>query len=212
MSGLFDPLQSPIRLKVFTNVRVAECRALENGGHEKRENGGLTLDTSLVRSLKSKGMKQEEIIKKAYNLFSSFERPSLFTRLDEDDDDPEANDHDNSLKNVNRRDLSIDKIGPVGYSPIPMFTPQAMGYFLPKLIEFAVNNVNDYDNDPYIVRFINSMSSGPEDYQYKMLNREQREIIYQTLLFAKQKYYEIIKFECWEDDVEIALNKWKNGF
>ena len=61
-------------------------------------------------------MNQEEIINKAYDLFGSFKRPLLFTRLGENDNDPESKDHDSSLKDTTRRTLSISQIGPVGYS------------------------------------------------------------------------------------------------
>ena len=35
MRGLFDPLQSPIRLKAIRIVRVAECRAPKQLGTER---------------------------------------------------------------------------------------------------------------------------------------------------------------------------------
>ena len=102
-------------------------------------------------------MKQEEIINKAYDLFSSFEKPLLLTLINGNDDDPECRDHDKSLRDTTCQTLTISQIGPVGYSPVPNFTSKAMAYFLPRLIEFAVRNVSDSDDDPYIVRFINSM-------------------------------------------------------
>ena len=154
-------------------------------------------------------MKQQEIIDNAYDLFGSFKRPSLFTLLSEDDDDPECRDHDNSLKGALVHTLSISQIGPGGYSPIPLFTPQAMAYFLPRLIEFAVRNVDDSNNEPFIVRFINSTLSGPNHKQFKLLNAKQQEAIYQTLLYAKENYYDVIEETCWEQGLEIALNKWK---
>ena len=156
-------------------------------------------------------MKQEDIIKKAYDLFSSFERPMLFTRLNENDVDPEAMDHDNSLKNTTRRNLSVSQLGPVGYSPVPNFSSQAMAYFLPRLIEFAVKNISDLDGDPYIIRFINSTLSGPSNKQFILLNDQHRGIVYQTLLYAKENYYQIIENECWAGDLEETLIKWKDN-
>jgi hypothetical protein len=154
-------------------------------------------------------MNKEEIINRAYDLFSSFKRPLLFTRLNESEDDLEARNHDDSLKNTTRRNLSVSQIGPVGYSPVPSFTSQAMAYFLPRLIEFAVKNVTDSDNSPYIIRFINSTLNGPDNKQFKLLDDQQREIVYHTLLYTKENYYKDIENECWEKDLEIALNKWK---
>ena len=153
-------------------------------------------------------MNQEEIINRAYDLFGSFEKPLLITRRSEDDNDPECRDHDNSLQDTTNSNLSILQIGPTGFSPVPSFTPQAMAYYLPRLIEFAVRNVRDSDNDPYVIRFINSMFEGPENKQFELLNDEQRQIVYQTLLYAKENYYQIIENECWSDDLEIALYKW----
>lgn len=153
-------------------------------------------------------MKQEEIIDMAYELFSSFEMPLLLTRLCEDDNDPECNDHDNSLSDATCKTLSILQIGPVGYSPVPNFNSQAMAYFLPRLIEFAVRNVSDSDNDPFVIRFINSMLEGPDNKQFELLNGEQRQIVYRTLLYVKENYYKIIENECWADDLEVALYRW----
>ena len=154
-------------------------------------------------------MKRDEIIKKAYELFGSFEKPVLLTCSNESDTDPESKDHDNSLKHTTCKTLSISQLGSVGYSPVPNFNSQAMAYFLPRLIEFAVQNVSDIDNDPYAIRFINSMLGGPHDKQFKLLNSEQRQIVYQALMHVKNNFYGIIETECWEDDLEVALAKWK---
>lgn len=155
-------------------------------------------------------MKQEEIIKKAYDLFGSFKRPFLLTLLSKDDNDPECMDHDEALKDTTCQTLTISQIGPVGYSPVPNFTSQAMAYFLPRLIEFAIRNVSDSDGEPYIIRFINSMLGGPDSKQFELLNNEQREIVHKTLLYAKQKYLNVIENDCWDNDLEIALKKWSN--
>lgn len=158
--------------------------------------------------VKKSKMKQGEIIKKAYDLFGSFEKPLLFTLHGKDDNDPECRDHDENLRDTTCQTLTISQIGPVGYSPVPNFTSQAMAYFLPRLIEFAVRNESDSDGDPYIIRFINSMLGGPDSKQFELLNNEQREIVHKTLLYAKRKYFKVIENECWDDDLNIALNKW----
>jgi hypothetical protein len=153
-------------------------------------------------------MKQQEIIGRAYDLFASFGRPTLFTRLSENDDDPECRDHDSSLQGASVHTLSISQIGSSGYSPVPQLTPQAMAYFLPRLIEFAVRNVNDSDDDPFVVRFIDSTLNGPNHKQFKLLNEKQREVVYQTLLYVKRNYSNLIEESCADKDLEMALNKW----
>jgi len=153
-------------------------------------------------------MKQEEIIKKAYDIFSSFERPSLFTRTGKGDSDPESMEHDEALKGTTRETLSIPQIGPLGYSPVPLFTPEAMAYFLPRLIEFAVRNVEDSENEPYIVRFINLTLDGPNQKQFQLLKGSQKKIVFQALLYAKEKYYKIIEDLCWAEALDSAIGNW----
>ena len=109
------------------------------------------LTDQLLKSVKYL-MGKESIIKKAYNSFSAFSKPERCTI--HGDECLNRNDHNDTLDNITREALSIEKIGPVGWSPVTNMNSEAMAYYLPRLIEFALLNVDDRDGDPYSVRFI----------------------------------------------------------
>jgi hypothetical protein len=153
-------------------------------------------------------MENESIIKKAYNTFSVFSKPKYCTVRG--DDCLDCSDHNDTLYHITRESLSIEMIGPVSWSPLSSLNSEAMAYFLPRLIEFSVCNVDDRDGDPYAVRFIHSVLKGPDHDQFILLNREQRKVLYNTLLFIKEKYADIVEFECWGEELKKAITRWKN--
>jgi hypothetical protein len=147
-----------------------------------------------------------KLIENAYISLSVFEKPIRCTI--HDDDCLDCRDHENTLKKATRETLSIDDIGTVGWSPVPNMNPEAMSYFLPRLIELAVTEVNDSDGDPYMVRFINTVLEGPNVKQYSLLHEKHKKIVLQTLLYLRDHFFEIVKNESWDQELEIAISKW----
>ena len=75
----------------------------------------------------------------------------------------------------------------MSWSPVPFMNAEEMAHFLPRLVEFAVFNPNDRDGAPYAIRFINSVSEGPNDDQFKLPNKEQREMVFRSLQYIYKK-------------------------
>ena len=153
-------------------------------------------------------MKREHLIKQAYKSFSIFRKPDRCVL--HDNSCLECRDHEKILKKTTRETLSPEIIGPVGYSPLPNMNPAAMAYFLQKLIELAVMKSNDWDGDPFLVRFINLVLEGPNNEQFSLLNKEQKKLILQTLDYLKSEYAEIIEYECWDEDLDEAIGNWRD--
>lgn len=86
----------------------------------------------------------------------------------------------------------------------------AMAYFLPRLIELAVAKTIDPDGDPYMMRFINMVLSGPDGKRFRLLGEEHKYSIFQTLLFFKVHYLKIIEEDCWDRELDMAINRWKS--
>ncbi len=155
-------------------------------------------------------MDKNTVIANAYKTFQHFDEPQLFTRLHMNDDDPESIDHDKNLEGTSQNQLSISQIGPIGYSPISSFTPAAMAYFLPRLIEFAVKNKADCDGEPFVLRFISLLLQGPNGNQFQLLKEKHKTTIHQSLLYIKDNLRKTILSEGWDNELEIAITKWND--
>jgi hypothetical protein len=90
-------------------------------------------------------MEKDELIERAYKVFSNFKKPTQCTKY---------NDFENAefkalLLSATRRSLTIEQVGTVAWSPIPSMVPEALAYFMPRLIELAVTNAIDRDGDSF---------------------------------------------------------------
>jgi hypothetical protein len=151
-------------------------------------------------------MQKAELVAKAYSDFSCFAKPNRLTKYD--DDDLDCRDHERTLKELKREALSIREIGPVSWSPIPFLNAEAMAYYLPRLIEFAVDNVNDIDGDPFAIRFIDFVVAGPKGEQFASLTEVQIGLVFQTLLYIKSHYDAVIRFQLYSEDLDAAIVAW----
>lgn len=153
-------------------------------------------------------MDRKKLIESAYDVFGVFKKPLRCTI--HDDDCPDCRDHEKTLKAVTRETLSTEDVGSVAWSPIPNMNAYAMAYFLPRLIELAVAKTIDPDGDPYMMRFINMVLSGPDGKRFRLLGEEHKYSIFQTLLFFKVHYLKIIEEDCWDRELDMAINRWKS--
>ena len=151
-------------------------------------------------------MQKAELVAKAYSDFSCFAKPKRLTKCD--DDDLDCRDHEKTLKDLNREGLSIQEIGPVSWSPIPYLSSEAMAYYLPRLIELAVDNVGDFDGDPFAIRFIDFVLEGSKGKQFVALRGPQINLVLQTLLYIKSHYDNVIRFQLYSEDLDEAIAGW----
>ena len=121
---------------------------------------------------------------------------------------PECTDHERSLARVNRNTLSVDDLGPVGYSPLFNLNPAGLAYFLPRLIEFATENVNDCDGEPFVVRFISLVMAGPEHPRFELLGHPQQELVLKSLRHIRKNYRDTVESAGWSDELDQAVRNW----
>lgn len=151
-------------------------------------------------------MEKERLINESYKAFERFKQPARYTI--HGDWCNECKEHEERLNKITRRLLTINQIGRSSWSPIPNLNPEAMAYFLPRLIELAVENVNDFEGDPFISRFLFWVMHGPETDAHKLLCKNHKQIVLKTLLFIRNHYSDVIEDECMDEELDIAIKKW----
>ncbi len=99
-------------------------------------------------------MNKIQLVDEGYRLFSEFTRPKNFHDLDPDD--PEAWDHDKLLQNRDRRGLELEDVANLEFNPISAINPEGMTYYLPRLIELAldVEKISIKAGEPFLFLFI----------------------------------------------------------
>ncbi|GAB2897477.1 hypothetical protein GCM10027046_28800 [Uliginosibacterium flavum] len=147
----------------------------------------------------------QQLVTSAFEAFSGYEKPAHSTNHQHCG---ECAEYDELLSEILRQDLSIEQIGTDCWGPISFLTPEAMAYYMPRLIELAASGVDGKDRDPYYIQFINSVSAGPSDRQYGLFGLAQNKAVACGLSFIKENYYEGICAHCWEDELEKSLIDW----
>ncbi|MDG9667785.1 hypothetical protein ONV78_08585 [Hahella sp. CR1] len=152
-------------------------------------------------------MKVADFVEDTYNLFESFEKPDLATNIHHCD---ECRDHNDEVNRADRRDLSPEQVGTVCWGISSFLTPQAMGYYIPRLIELAVTGRNDKDGDPYMCLFLNQIGLNSGSEQFSLFSNEQRLAVRDSLEILKSNYLEILEEHCWEDEIDNAIIQWNS--
>lgn len=152
-------------------------------------------------------MSKDKLIKKAYTLFSTFEEPSRYIISC---DCPECEDHEKTLQNVNQRKLSIEDIGLITYTPLYSMNEKSCVYFLPRLIELALSNLKDNDNDPIIIRLISFLIFGLKNNKFALLSSYHREFILDILLYIKSNHYGLVEDSCYDEELNTVIDDWKH--
>ncbi|MBF0316737.1 MAG: hypothetical protein HQL04_01055 [Nitrospirae bacterium] len=151
-------------------------------------------------------MDKDALINGAYELFSIFEKPLKCTVHD---DCPECGEYEATLGVLRREDLSVLDIGTSGYGPLPNMTPEAIAYFLPRLIELSLNNEKDADETPVLIRLIGLLADGLRNDRFKLLSGRQADCLLDVLLYIQSEYNDTVEYECWGDELNNAINNWK---
>jgi hypothetical protein len=152
-------------------------------------------------------MEKEELIKRAFEAFSPFEKPAQCT-IHTDFEDQEFN---AMLLSTARRSLTAEQAGTAAWSPLPSMTPEAIAYFMPRLIELAVTNALDRDGEPFFCLFINSFSEGSNDERFSLFRREHKSIMADTFRFLCSNLREQLKIEGWLDEACRGEEIWRNA-
>ncbi len=152
-------------------------------------------------------MEKDELIEKAYKIFSNFKKPNQCTKYT----DIEDADFSDLLLSATRRGLSVEQVGTVAWSPIPSMVPEALTYFMPRLIELAVTKAIDRDGDPFFCYFINSFQAGPDSEKFKLFGPEQKKVVADAFNYLCQTYDEQLKVEGWFDEAYQVIKYWSSN-
>ncbi|WP_394233367.1 hypothetical protein [Pseudomonas anguilliseptica] len=144
-------------------------------------------------------------VESTYKLFETFEKPELATDVNHCE---ECRDHNDKINHSSRRDLSPEQIGTVCWGISFFLTPQAMGYYIPRLIELAVTSQNDKEGTPYMCLFINQIGLNAESLQFSKFSIEQRQAVHKSLIILKAEHISTLIEYCWEDDIDTAIHQW----
>lgn len=146
-----------------------------------------------------------EFVESTYKLFESFNKPLLATDINHCD---ECRDHNEEVNGASRRELSPEQIGTVCWGISSFLTPQAMGYYIPRLIELAVTGQNDKYGTPYMCMFVNQIGLNSDAKQFSLFSKEQRQAVQDSLVTLKNHHINTLAEHCWDDDLETAINRW----
>ncbi|MCF8131126.1 MAG: hypothetical protein K9N10_21655 [Deltaproteobacteria bacterium] len=153
-------------------------------------------------------MRKEEIIEKAYSAFSALVRPEQCTNyLDLEDAG-----FNRMLLSATRQSLAIEQLGTVGWGPISHMNPEALAYFMPRLIELAVSGAMDRDGDPFYCRFINAFCKDPDNERFRLFGTDQKAIMADTFEFLCQNYQAQLEIEDWLDEAQQGVIEWRSIF
>jgi len=152
-------------------------------------------------------MNRMMLIKKCYKEFGKFPKPEKVTVYD---DSPIDQDHEKSMSGIKRRDLSIEIIGPSTWSPISYLNKEAIAYYMPRLIEFALLNEEDLDGEPFQNRFINDFYLGPQsnDNRFDLFQTIHKDLMQEVFVYIKKNFMNELVFEGWKDEVDLAIQNW----
>ena len=144
-------------------------------------------------------------VENTYDVFSAFKKPLAATDIDHCE---ECRDHNNEVNGADRRMLQPEQIGTVCWGISGFLTPEAMGYYIPRFIELAVNAVSDRDGHPYMCSFINQIGLNANSKQFNLFSVEQRSIVRNGLQILKTEYIDILIENGWGEEIDNAIAQW----
>jgi hypothetical protein len=144
----------------------------------------------------------KSFIELGYQVFSAYDKPAQYI---DHQNDPEYRDYENSLEGIDRNSLEMKHIGHISWGPLLALSSTAFAYFLPKLIDFAVNGDNDTAGDPFIILFVSVVSSETETQQLELLGSDQRLFLLRTFFLLKGLYYDTFKEYCYEEELDYVI-------
>jgi hypothetical protein len=141
-----------------------------------------------------------------YEAFAEFRQPEHSTSHTHC---AECAEHDETLQGVPRERLSIEQIGTVCWGPVPFLTADAMAYFLPRLMELALQGVKNKDGGPFFEQFLLQIGThAPSEPCFARLGQKQRDLVYRCIEQIGSQYAAEIEAECCEDRLAQALGNW----
>ena len=152
-------------------------------------------------------MTQKALIQQAYDAFALFEKPKQCTKYT----DFEEGEFNAILLSSTQRSLTMEQVGTVCWSPISAMTPEALAYFMPRLIELALTRAVDRDGEPFFCHFINAFSEGPENEKSRLFGQKQRAVMADVFTFLIDTFREELTRQGWLDEAGRAVVSWSTA-
>ena len=102
----------------------------------------------------------------------------------------------------------MSHVGHIGYGLLNALGPEALAYYLPRLVEFAVRGINDKSHHPFMLYFTMVFGELAESERCVLLGHEQREIMLRVFMVLKGLYYHIFKEHCYDEDLDGAIRRY----
>jgi len=147
-----------------------------------------------------------QFIQEGYKVFSGYQRPE---QCIDHQGDPEYREYEESLAGISCSSLDMVHIGHISWGPLLAIGPEAMAHFMPRLIEFAVNGLNDKSDQLFAVLFTEVVGKGPDSDQFLLFGHEQRQFVLRAFMLIKGLYYPIFKSQCYESELNQAIEQWQ---
>ena len=88
-------------------------------------------------------------------------------------------------------------------------SPEALAYFMPRLIELAVSKAMDGDGDPFFCHFTNWFHECANVPRFRLFGPDQRRVMVDTFEFLCKNYGEQLKSEGWWGEAQQAVGNWR---
>ncbi|MFO6421978.1 hypothetical protein [Motilimonas sp. KMU-193] len=150
----------------------------------------------------------DKFIKQGYELFSCYEKPE---QCIDHQGDFEYLEYEKSLTGVMLDDLEMNHLGHICWGPLSALGAEAIAYYMPKLIEFALLGLNDKADEPFFNLFTLVIGDPVDHERFSLLGYEQRNYIYRTFLLLKGLNFrdEHLVYGCYDDYFDEAIENWK---
>ena len=153
-------------------------------------------------------MNKRQLIQEGYLLFSIYQRPKNF--YDGLDCDPESIDHERTLQSRNLSSLSLDDVACIGYNPITGILPEGMAYFMPRLVELALDMkaISTHEVEPYLWGFILQIKPGLGWRKFSTFSNEHVSYMCKVLEFIGDTEMDYINDNCFVEEYRSAVDAW----
>lgn len=122
----------------------------------------------------------------------------------------EYRDHDKLLQSRDLRSLELEDVACVAYNPITGISPEGIGYFIPRLVEFAlkIEQISQNEREPYLWAFILQLIPDSGWHRFSLFEKKHINFVCRVLKAISVEYIEFIKQNCFEEEFIATLNAW----
>ena len=148
----------------------------------------------------------QTIINRNYEAFADIPRPPQFTDFEHCD---ECFEHNETMQKAGLRTLEATAMGTAGWSPLSFLTEQGLSYYMPRLLELALNLDKNEHDESFLSHFLFHLVP-TEDYdRFANYSHEQCKTILESLRFALSRHRDQIVEEFIQEDIEAAIEYWQ---